>query len=262
MKQKLIYTDLDNVFNTGILKYMIIEMVAMCIMPYPFLMDVVYYEDANDFSAGIAFQWNDFLLCLMMFIRLIFIFRVALNNSFYTDPRAQRVCNIYGTDASYYFALKCIMKNDSWIILTLTLPVTLLTFSYQLMLFERHVNASFDNFTTAMWNVMITMLTIGYGDVYPKSHMGRLIGIVIAGWGAFYVSLFVVALNNMLELDSPETKAFMLLQRLLFKDDLREEAACALASAYKLKLAKAKPGDTKAEQISHIRRYRTHMQSF
>ena len=168
MKQKLIYTDLDNVFNTGILKYMIIEMVAMCIMPYPFLMDVVYYEDANDFSAGIAFQWNDFLLCLMMFIRLIFIFRVALNNSFYTDPRAQRVCNIYGTDASYYFALKCIMKNDSWIILTLTLPVTLLTFSYQLMLFERHVNASFDNFTTAMWNMMITMLTIGYGDVYPK----------------------------------------------------------------------------------------------
>jgi len=241
---------------------MIIEMVAMCIMPYPFLMDVVYYEDANDFSAGIAFQWNDFLLCLMMFLRLIFIFRVALNNSFYTDPRAQRVCNIYGTDASYYFALKCIMKNDSWIILTLTLPVTLLTFSYQLMLFERHVNASFDNFTTAMWNMMITMLTIGYGDVYPKSHMGRLIGIVIAGWGAFYVSLFVVALNNMLELDSPETKAFMLLQRLLFKDDLREEAACALASAYKLKLAKAKPGDTKAEQISHIRRYRTHMQSF
>lgn len=72
---------------------------------------------------------------------------------------------------------------------------------------------------------MITMLTIGYGDVYAKSHMGRLIAIVIAGWGAFYVSLFVVALNNMLELDSPEVKSYMLLQRLLFKDDLRVEAA-------------------------------------
>lgn len=87
---------------------------------------------------------------------------------------------------------------------------------------------------------MITMLTIGYGDVFPKSHMGRLIGIVIASWGAFYVSLFVVALNNMLELDSPEKKAFMLLQRLLFKDDLRLEAAGALAAAYKLKLAKGR----------------------
>jgi hypothetical protein len=34
---------------------MMVEMVLMCVMPYPFLMDVVYYENANDFSAGIAF---------------------------------------------------------------------------------------------------------------------------------------------------------------------------------------------------------------
>jgi potassium intermediate/small conductance calcium-activated channel subfamily N protein 2 len=142
------------------------------------------------------------------------------------------------------------MKNDSWIILTSTMPITLIVFSYQLRLFERHVSPAFEYITTAMWNMMITMLTIGYGDVYPKSHMGRLVGIVIAGWGAFYVSLFVVALNNMLELDSPEKKSFMLLQRLLFKDDLRMEAACALAAAYKLKLAKARPGDTKKEEIA------------
>lgn len=61
---------------------------------------------------------------------------------------------------------------------------------------------------------MITLLTIGYGDVYPKSHMGRLIGIVIATWGSFYVSLFVVSLNNILEFTSPEKKSFMLLTRL------------------------------------------------
>lgn len=73
------------------------------------------------------------------------------------------------------------------------------------------MNSNFTHITTAMWNMMITMLTIGYGDVYPMSHMGRLIGIVIAIWGSFYVSLFVVALNNILEFESPEKKAFMLL---------------------------------------------------
>ena len=55
------------------------------------------------------------------------------------------------------------------------------------------------------------MLTIGYGDVYPKSHMGRVIGIIIAGWGLFYVSLFVVALGNMLKFDSSGKKSFNLL---------------------------------------------------
>jgi hypothetical protein len=41
--------------------------------------------------------------------------------------------------------------------------------------------------------------------------MGRLVAIVIAFWGTFYGSLFVIALNNMLEMDSPEKKAFKLL---------------------------------------------------
>lgn len=55
MKQKLIYTELDNIFNTGIFNMMMVEIILTCVMPYPFLTDEVYYEDANDFSAGIAF---------------------------------------------------------------------------------------------------------------------------------------------------------------------------------------------------------------
>lgn len=55
LKQKLVYTDLDNIFNTGTFQAMSIEMVLMCVMPYPFLMNETYYETANDFSAGIPF---------------------------------------------------------------------------------------------------------------------------------------------------------------------------------------------------------------
>ena len=51
---------------------------------------------------------------------------------------------------------------------------------------------------------MITMLTVGYGDFYAKSHMGRLVSIIIAFWGVFYTSLFVVALLNILDFGSPE----------------------------------------------------------
>jgi hypothetical protein len=96
------------------------------------------------------------------------------------------------------------MKESPMNVLCYSLIMTLITFSFQLRLFERHVEPNFENITTAMWNMMITMLTIGYGDVYPKSHMGRFIGIVIAGWGVFYVSLFVVALQNILNFESSE----------------------------------------------------------
>lgn len=55
MKFKLIYTELDNIYNTGIYIAMILEILAMAIQPYPSVHNEVYYEEANDFSAGIAF---------------------------------------------------------------------------------------------------------------------------------------------------------------------------------------------------------------
>ena len=100
------------------------------------------------------------------------------------------------------------MKQNPWKVLIVMIMVTLLMLSYQLRLFERKVpptnSIAFQNFTTAMWNMVITMTTIGYGDYAAASHMGRLIAIIIAFWGVFYVSLFVVALSNILNFDSPE----------------------------------------------------------
>ena len=110
---------------------------------------------------------------------------------------------------------------------------SLFIFSYQLRLFERKIDEHFNNFTTAMWNMIITLTTIGYGDFYAQTHMGRFIAILIAFFGNFFVSLFVVALTNILNFDSAEQKAFMLLSRLNAKEKLRVEAAGMLSAAYK-----------------------------
>jgi len=65
-----------------------------------------------------------------------------------------------------------------------------------------------------MWNVIITLTSVGYGDVMPVSNFGRLIGIVTAFWGVLFTSLFVVALYNSLELQDGELRAFILLKRI------------------------------------------------
>jgi potassium intermediate/small conductance calcium-activated channel subfamily N protein 2 len=58
------------------------------------------------------------------------------------------------------------------------------------------------------------MTTVGYGDFYPKTNIGRMVGIVVAFWGVFMVSLFVVSLSAVLEFGSGEMKAFELNERL------------------------------------------------
>ena len=94
-----------------------------------------------------------------------------------------------------------------------------------LQIFEREVNENFRNLTTSGWTVIITLTSVGYGDYYPKSDCGRLIGIITAFWGVFFLSLFVVALTNTLELNESELRSFILLRRLFTRNDLRECSA-------------------------------------
>jgi hypothetical protein len=52
------------------------------------------------------------------------------------------------------------------------------------------------------------MTTVGYGDIYPKTTMGRVIGVVVALWGLFLVSIFTVTLTNLFSFTTGEKKAF------------------------------------------------------
>lgn len=144
------------------------------------------------------------------------------------------------------FAVKAVMKSDSKIVVVVGLFTSLMIFSYNLRLFERQIyNRNIDSsnpflaykdITTSMWNTLITMTTVGYGEFFAQSHCGRAIAIMAALWGTLNTSLLVVAMNNLFLFDSSQEKSYMLLQRLKKKDELRKEAVGALAAAFKKKI--------------------------
>ena len=43
------------------------------------------------------------------------------------------------------------------------------------------------------------MTTVGYGDYFPRTLLGRFFDVIIAIWGTFIVSMMVVVLTNTLE---------------------------------------------------------------
>ena len=47
-----------------------------------------------------------------------------------------------------------------------------------------------------MWCVIVTMTTVGYGDFYPVTHLGRIVGVIASLWGAFIISLLMVTLSK------------------------------------------------------------------
>ena len=174
---------------------------------------------------------------LMSVIRIYLVIRMILTVTFFFGTRSQRVCHMSGAEASYMFTIKALMKKKPYQVLIVSLFLSVGLFGFTLRIFERPLSdASGQNFNAianSFWLTLITMTTVGYGDIYPKSNTGRLVGIIIAFWGVLFVSLFVVTLTNLLDFEGGEEKSYYLLQRLKHKDRLKVEAVNVLTSAYK-----------------------------
>ena len=104
------------------------------------------------------------------------------------------------------FAVKAFMKQRPFFILIWSLIITTFIFGYQLRLFESPLNEvsgqNYTNMYNCMWNVVITLSSVGYGELFPKTFYGRIVGIIVCFWGVFIVSFFVVSIDNMLAFSS------------------------------------------------------------
>jgi len=77
------------------------------------------------------------------------------------------------------------------------------------------------------------MTTVGYGDFFPRTTIGRIIDVVLVVWGIFIVSLMVVVLTNALDMDANESRALIVLNRLEAKKVVKEKAANLIGASYR-----------------------------
>jgi len=80
---------------------------------------------------------------------------------------------------------------------------------------------------------VITITTVGYGDLVAFSYFGRVIIMMTAFWGAFLISLLIFSVGKIFELTRNQKKAM----HHLF---LTRKAASSITSAMRFFLAKSK----------------------
>ena len=172
----------------------------------------------------------------------------------FISPRAQRIWKMNGWSADMMFAVNSEFKQGPNTILISTLITSVLMFAYIYRIFESPLSEAsgqnFSSYITSCWWTIVTMTTVGYGDVYPKTTFGRLFGIIVCLWGVLLVSLFVVSISDALKLNVPQSNAFNLIQRLMSRDRLKNEAAGAILSRYRIRSFEEKSKSLINQQIN------------
>ena len=66
--------------------------------------------------------------------------------------------------------------------------------SFLFFIVERSVNPEVPNYESAMWYSIVSMTTVGYGDIVPVTGIGRVIGTILILTGMGYLSLVTATL--------------------------------------------------------------------
>ena len=109
---------------------------------------------------------------------------------------------------------------------------------------------------------MITIATVGYGDMYPKTHVGRFIAITACFTGFILISLFVVSTTNWLSFSCSEENSFSLLKRLEYREEIRDRAISALGSAMKSRTVRVHQPNNKEKIIENKQKMQRKLREF
>ena len=112
-------------------------------------------------------------------------------------------------EANVFFAMKCYLK-DKPVFSALSLLITsIIIWSWVIIIFERPFPGDlFEHPRECAWLVVISITTVGYGDIVPQTYFGRGVITIACIFGSFLLSVFVVTLTEQVEMSKKELKAY------------------------------------------------------
>lgn len=173
---------------------------------------------------AITYDLNDLML-VFAFPRIFTLIKfLLLCTPFYND-RAHRVNKQMGSSLNFLFAIKAIFYSHPVKMIFTLILICVIPLSFMLKIIEgpnwdgKSIR-NFNYYENCVWCVLVTMTTVGYGDYYPDTNLGRLICIAVAFTGSALISLIILVTGNKLSLTKTEKKIYEFGNRLDARKDL------------------------------------------
>lgn len=242
-KQRLEFS--DNLWTSKLIFGLIIECIICLIHTPPFLnKTTISIQTSDEVPVNVDID-VDLILSTIIPLRVYLFFRYYSFYSPWADDKAEKVCNDSNAIGGISFAIKAELKERPYFVVGLLMCISILIFGYGLrnieLAFIKNVPLyKFQDWTyiwNGFWCIIMTILTVGFGDYYPQTHLGRLISVIACLWGTFLISLMVVSLTMSVEFTPQEEKAYEELKNNEVSFLLRAKAAKIIRISHQLKVA-------------------------
>jgi len=139
--------------------------------------------------------------------------------------KAQLAAKLNNLNITVFFTFKAILKAAPIASLACSCTLAWVYLAHCLMIAERGTynqqcmeERNFDEcpfllYQNCMWNIGITMTTVGYGDIFPTSDPGRAVAFVACLVGTVLLSLLVTVIHRNSEFKEPEENVLTLVAK-------------------------------------------------
>lgn len=200
------------------------------ILPYPGLELSLTTSHYDGYTEQTVCYYLAEVLYVISFMRVLVLALAVFYFGKYSNQVSLRQCEKFGVTPGVGFSFKCYLNERPMfmVICFLLLPCVII-FGIAVHVFERPLHRpgqDYDYFFNCMWNVFITMSTVGYGEQTPLTIGGRISLALSAFAGGIVLSMTFVAIGGYLNLSSDQVAA-------LDEIDLKFAAAQAIHESYR-----------------------------
>ena len=221
--------------------YFILELAILCIHPF--------WLPENKLNF-INYSWVYFLMELKIYYALrVFI---VMNELFYST-KVQTVANLNRfsigvlSKENVGLIVRSTIEASSFSIITVTVFITWFWFSYLTLIHEwRFIlenpgdgGSSPSDFKDSLWLIWISFTTIGYGDFYPSSIIGRTLIFIISVFSMITTSILIGVMTFKLTMTHREKMVYYKLKETQNENQIKNKAATVLQRIWRAKLKSA-----------------------
>ncbi|XP_005741302.1 intermediate conductance calcium-activated potassium channel protein 4 isoform X2 [Pundamilia nyererei] len=195
----------------------------------------------------------ELLLSVLMFLRLYLVHRaILLHSKVLLSASYRSIGSLNNINFTFRFVLKVLMNKHPARMLLVFILFFWLTVSWMLTLCERQTKESTGHMDTALWLIAITFLTVGYGDVAPKTNCGKAVCLFTGVMGVACTAMLVAIVTEKLALNKGEKHVHFFMMDIQISKRIRHAAANVLRECWLLHRANVTKGN-RGEHRKHQR---------